>query len=178
MVVFTMQTPNGVWRKSLTIEQSRNAAISLINLDNWPQWNSTAQRILSESRGELNEGFRFDLHRLERQQLIEEMWEVTKIRKGKDPEFTEIRCNWLGQTSNGKKSGNALRSLILEITVLCQEEGGIEIAAWWQTSKWSKLFGSKVSNSAKQIAKQWLNDLAVNGIVEMKSISQKVNEEE
>ncbi|MDP6333165.1 MAG: hypothetical protein QF479_00855 [Candidatus Poseidoniaceae archaeon] len=173
-----MQSPNGVWRKILTIEESRNVAINLINLDNWPQWNSTAQRILSEVRGELNEGNRFDLHRLERKQLIEEMWKVSKIRKGQDPEFTEIRFNWLGQTSNGKKSGNALKSLILEITILCKEEGGIEIAAWWQTSKWSKLFKRKVENSAKQIAKQWLNDLAENGITEMKPIAQKVYEEE
>jgi hypothetical protein len=173
-----MQTPNGVWRKKLTVEQSRNVAFNIMDLDKWPQWNSTAQRILSESRGKLNEGNRFDLHRLERQQLIEEMWEVTKIREGKNPEFTEMRFNWLGQTSNGKKSGNALRTLTLEITVLCQDEGGIEIAAWWQTSNWSGIFGNKVANSAKQIAKQWLNDLAENGVIEIKQISQKGYEEE
>jgi hypothetical protein len=173
-----MQPPNGVWRKILSIEQSRNVVINLMDLDNWPQWNSTAQRILSEERGQLKEGSRFDLHRLERQQLIEEMWEVTKIRIGNDPEFTEVRFNWLGQTSNGKKSGNALKSLSLEITILSQEEGGIEIAAWWQTSKWSKIFSKKVANSAKQIAKQWLNDLAENAIIEMKPIAQKLHEEE
>tara|TARA_B100001250_G_scaffold342943_1_gene311419 strand:- start:526 stop:1062 length:537 start_codon:yes stop_codon:yes gene_type:complete len=176
--VSSMQTPNGVWRKILTINESRNVAINLINLDNWPQWNTTAQRILSETRGELNEGHRFDLHRVERQQLIEEMWEVEKIRKGQNPEFTEIRFNWLGQTSNGKKSGTALTSLTLEITILCQDEGGIEIAAWWQTSKWSKLFKGKVRNSAKQIAKQWLTDLSKNGIIEMEPIAQKLYEEE
>jgi hypothetical protein len=106
------------------------------------------------------------------------MWEVTKIRIGNDPEFTEVRFNWLGQTSNGKKSGNALKSLSLEITILSEEEGGIEIAAWWQTSKWSKIFSKKVANSAKQIAKQWLNDLADNAIIEMKPIAQKLYEEE
>ena len=178
MVVNNMQTPNGVWRKILSIEESRNVSINLINLDNWPQWNSTAQRILSETRGVLNEGDRFDLHRIERQQLIEEMWEVSKIRTGQNPEFTEIRLNWLGQTSNGKKSGTALNTLTLEVTVLCKEEGGIEIAAWWQTSKWSKLFGGKVQNSAKQIAKQWLTDSSTNGIIEMKPIIQKAYEEE
>ena len=178
MVVSSMQTPNGVWRKTLTVKQSRNVAINLINLDNWPQWNSTAQRILSETRGELNEGHRFDLHRVERQQLIEEMWGVEKISKGQDPEFTEIRFNWLGQTSNGKKSGTALISLTLEVTVLCHEKGGIEIAARWQTSKWSKLFKGKVRNSAKHIAKQWLTDLSTNGITEMEPIAQKVYEEE
>ena len=115
---------------------------------------------------------------MERQQLIEEMWEVEKIRKGLNPEFTEIRFNWLCQTSNGKKSGTALTSLTLEITILCQDEGGIEIAAWWQTSKWSKLFKGKVRNSAKQIAKQWLTDLSKNGIIEMEPIAQKLYEEE
>lgn len=173
-----MDSPNGVWRKALTAEESRRVAVNILDLDNWPQWNSTAQRILSESRGVLVEGNRFDLHRVERQQLIEEMWEVNKIRNGKSPEFTEIRFNWLGQTSNGKKSGNALKSLTLEVTVLCQDDGGVEIAAWWQTSKWSRLFKSKVDNSAKHIAKQWLEDLTQKAIIEIKPIAEKLYEEE
>ena len=170
-----MVPPNGVWREFLGIKQSRNVAVNLLNLDNWPQWNTTAQRILSSQKGQLQQGQTFDLHRIERQQLIEEMWEVQFIRNGDDPEFIEIGFKWLGQISNGKKSGNAISSLNLEITVLCQDEGGIEIAAWWQISKWSKLFKAKVENSAKQIAKQWLNDLSKKAILELEMIKEIVN---
>ena len=173
-----MVSPNGVWREILELEQARHVAINLLNLDNWPQWNSTAQRILSSEKGYLRQGQRFDLHRIERQQLIEEMWEVKFIRKGNNPEFTEIGFDWLGQISNGKKSGNAIKSLSLEITVLCQEEGGVEIAAWWQISKWSKFFKAKIENSARQIAKQWLSDLSENGVFELKMIKEITTQEE
>tara|TARA_B100001287_G_scaffold270563_1_gene269492 strand:- start:4 stop:525 length:522 start_codon:yes stop_codon:yes gene_type:complete len=172
-----MTSPDGVWREFLDLEQSRYVALNLLNLDNWPQWNSTAQRILSSQKGELKQGQRFDLHRIERQQLIEEMWEVKSVRKGDSPEFTEIGFEWLGQISNGKKSGNAIKSLILEITVLCQDEGGVEIAAWWQISKWSKLFKTKVENSARQIAKQWLNDLSKKATLELEMIKEIVIKE-
>tara|TARA_B100000214_G_scaffold256523_1_gene189019 strand:+ start:775 stop:1296 length:522 start_codon:yes stop_codon:yes gene_type:complete len=172
-----MTSPNGVWREFLDLEQSRYVALNLLNLDNWPQWNSTAQRILSSQKGELKQGQRFDLHRIERQQLIEEMWEVQFVRKGDSPEFTEIGFEWLGQISNGKKSGNAIKSLTLEITVLCQDDGGVEIAAWWQISKWSKLIKAKVENSAKQIAKQWLNDLSKKATLELEIIKEIVIKE-
>ena len=46
----------------------------------------------------------FDLHRIERQQLIEEMWEVQFIVM-EMTQFIEIGFKWLGQISNGKKSG-------------------------------------------------------------------------
>ncbi len=173
-----MVSPNGVWREFLELEQARHVAINLLNLDCWPQWNSTAQRILSSKKGEFKQGQRFDLHRIERQQLIEEMWKVKFIRKGDEPEFIEIGFDWLGQSSNGKKSGNAIKSLSLEITVLCQEEGGVEIAAWWQISKWSKFFKAKIENSARQIAKQWLSDLSENGVFELKMIKEITTQEE
>ena len=63
-----------VFGEFLDLEQSRYVALNLLNLDNWPQWNSTVQRILSQ-KGNLTRTT-FDLHRIERQQLIEEMWEV------------------------------------------------------------------------------------------------------
>ena len=81
------------------------------------------------------------------------------------------------QISNGKKSGNAIKSLTLEITVLCQDDGGVEIAAWWQISKWSKLIKAKVENSAKQIAKQWLNDLSKKATLELEIIKEIVIKE-
>ncbi len=162
-----MISPDGVWRQILTPEQSKLAAINLLRLDSWPTWNSTAQRILSSNHGDLIEGQRFDLHRVERQQLIEEMWEVKKITKSSDPEFLLIKFQWLGQTSNGKQSGNSIESLMFEITVLSEQEGGIEIAAWWKIKKWSWMIKGKIANSARQIAQQWLNDLSMNGISEI-----------
>tara|TARA_B100000609_G_C17021746_1_gene334055 strand:- start:120 stop:641 length:522 start_codon:yes stop_codon:yes gene_type:complete len=173
-----MVSPNGVWREFLEPELARHVAVNLLNLDNWPQWNSTAQRLLSSQKGELKPGQRFDLHRIERQQLIEEMWEVKFIRRGDNPEYLEIGFDWLGQVSNGKKSGNAIKSLSLEITILCQNEGGVEVAAWWQISKWSNFFKAKVENSVRQIPKQWLKDLSKNATRELKMLREITFQEE
>ena len=77
-----MDTPQGVWRHALDPLQSIQAGENLLNLDTWPSWNSSAQRVLSSTTGLLLEGQRFDLHRIERQRLIEELWLVKIIRTG------------------------------------------------------------------------------------------------
>jgi hypothetical protein len=160
-----MDPPQGVWRHPLELAQSIQAGENLLNLDTWPSWNSSAQRVLSSVTGPLSEGQRFDLHRIERQRLIEELWLVKIIRSGENPNFNEIEFEWLGQQRNGKTVGTALKSLRISVTVLCEENGGIEIAAWWQIPWWMKFIRSRVNAQAKSFATQWLNDLATEGIV-------------
>ena len=106
-----MDAPQGVWRRSLAEEESIQASQNLSQLDAWPSWNTSAQRVLSESTGVLEVGQRFDLHRIERQRLVEEMWKVTSIRIGENPNFTEIEFEWLGQQREGKAVGTSLKSL-------------------------------------------------------------------
>ncbi len=159
-----MDTPQGVWRHALEPLQSIQAGENLLNLDTWPSWNSSAQRVLSSTTGLLLEGQRFDLHRIERQRLIEELWLVKIIRTGKNPDFREIEFEWLGQQREGKTVGTALNSLRMSITVLCEEEGGVEIAAWWNIPWWARLFRGRVNAQAKSFATQWLNDLVTKGV--------------
>lgn len=155
-----MGTPQGVWRFPLESSQSVQVGKNLLNLDTWPSWNSSAQRVLSSSTGPLTEGQRFDLHRIERQRLVEELWLVKSIRKGQNPEFIEIEFEWLGQQREGKTIGTSIKSLQLSVTVLCEDEGGVEIAAWWQIPWWARLIRARVNAQAKFFATQWLDDLS------------------
>tara|TARA_B100001094_G_scaffold285870_1_gene300269 strand:- start:422 stop:1030 length:609 start_codon:yes stop_codon:yes gene_type:complete len=159
-----MGTPQGVWRHSLESTQSIQAGKNLLNLDTWPSWNSSAQRVLSSSTGLFSEGQRFDLHRIERQRLVEELWLVKSIRRGENPNFVEVEFEWLGQQREGKTIGTSLKSLQLTVTVLCEEEGGVEIAAWWQIPWWARPIRSRINAQAKSFATQWLEDLSSKGI--------------
>ena len=159
-----MTAPNRVWRTPLERSCSERAASNLLNLDTWPIWNSSAQRVLSSSKGNLQINQRFDIHRVERQRLIEELWEVLDLRKGENPSFLEIEFQWLGQQRNGIPVATALKSLRMTVTVLCEDEGGVEIAAWWEISSWHRFFRGRIDSQAKAFAQQWLNDLTSNGI--------------
>lgn len=159
-----MDAPQGVWRRSLAENESIQASQNLSQLDAWPSWNTSAQRVLSESTGVLGVGQRFDLHRIERQRLVEEMWKVTSIRMGEKPNFTEMEFEWLGQQREGKAVGTSLKSLRMSVTILCEPEGGIEIAAWWALSGWSRFFRGRANGQAKAFATQWLDDLSSRGI--------------
>ena len=159
-----MSAPNWVWRSPLERSFSKQVASNILNLDTWPLWNSSAQRVLSSSKGELKIGQRFDLHRVERQRLIEELWKVVGLRQGHNPSFIEIEFEWLGQQRNGNHVATALKSLQMTVTVLCEHEGGIEIAAWWEVSGWFRFFKRRVASQAKAFAQQWLDDLTKNGV--------------
>lgn len=161
-----MEKPNGVWRRSLDVQASIFASQNISNLDTWPSWNSSAQRVLSPSNGQLQLDQRFDLHRIERQRLVEELWAVTGLRSGTSPHFVEIEFSWLGQQREQKPVGTALRSLRMTVTILCEDEGGIEIAAWWNVAWWAKPMSGRVHAQAKAFAQQWLEDLAQKGTVQ------------
>ena len=71
---------------------------------------------------------------------------------------------WHGQTINGRTSALAIKQLVVDITILYGEQGGVEVSAWWEVSRLSKLlgFGNKM---ASQIVKQIYQDLTQNGVV-------------
>jgi len=124
-----MEPPQGVWRQSLSPSECEQVITNILSLDRWPSWHSSARRILSEKTGMLHEGQRFDLHRIERQRLIEEMWIVNTIRSSQTPRFLEIEFLWQGQQREGKPLGTALSNLRMSVTVWAEEGGGVEIAS-------------------------------------------------
>ena len=71
---------------------------------------------------------------------------------------------WHGQTIIGRASALAIKQLVVDITILYGERGGVEVSAWWEVSRLSKLlgFGNKM---ASQIVKQIYQDLTQNGVV-------------
>ena len=166
-----MSHPDLILRKQLIINESRNISFNLLNLNCWPLWNKFANRILSEQQGLLQENQRFDLHRIIAQQLVEDLWQVSQIKSSEEPCFAELRLTWIGQKINGRTSALAIRSLIVEITVLETENGGVEISAWWDISKLGRLlrFGKRF---AKAIVSQLFEDLSSHGIIEYQQVSE------
>ena len=166
-----MSNPDLILRKQLMIDQSRNVSFNMLNLNCWPLWNKVANRILSENQGQLQQLQRFDLHRIMAQQLIEDLWQVSMIRSSDQPCFTELRLTWIGQKINGRTSALAIQRLVVEITVLETEDGGVEISAWWEISKLGRLlrFGKR---SAKAIVTQLFDDLVSHATIEYQEVSE------
>ncbi|DAC56567.1 MAG TPA: hypothetical protein D7I07_06925 [Candidatus Poseidoniales archaeon] len=164
MNVVIMQQPKIVLRKALPDSQLSYLQSNLLNLDLWPMWNQFASRILSENHGILLPNQRIDLHRVVAQQLIEDMWSIAKIEHGENPEFCQLVLQWHGQTINGRTSALAIKQLVVDITIVYGVNGGVEVSAWWEVSRLSKLlgFGNKI---ARQLVKQIYEDLTNNGIV-------------
>ena len=162
MNVIIMQRPNMVLRKNISGPELETVELNLLNLDLWPMWNEFANRILSENRGDLVINQRFDLHRVVAQQLIEDMWSVETIRKGEEPKFSQLVLKWQGQRINGRSSALAIKELCIDITILYGNQGGVEVSAWWELSRFSKLFGFG-RKLVSQITKQIFEDLTNNG---------------
>ena len=155
-----MQQPSMVLRKSITPNELQIMQYNLCNLDNWPMWNKFANRILSETRGKLVANQRVDLHRVLAQQLIEDMWTISEINEGNNPQFCQIVMNWQGQRINGRASALAINRLTLDITILHSENGGVEVTAWWEITKLSRVlgFGNRITaNIVKQIFEDLTN---------------------
>jgi hypothetical protein len=90
------------------------------------------------------------------------MWIVDSIRKGEKPKFSQIVLKWQGQRINGRSSALAIKELCIDITILYGEQGGVEVSAWWELSRFSKLFGFG-RKLVSQITKQIFEDLTNNG---------------
>jgi len=160
-----MPRPNMVLRKSIPVNQLQTIEHNIMDLDNWPMWNKFANRILSESHGKLKVRQRIDLHRVVAQQLIEDMWIIAEINEGVDPRFCQIIINWQGQKVNGRTSALAIKTLTLDITLLHNEDGGVEVTAWWEISRLSRIlgFGNRI---ARRIVKQIFDDLTTHGVID------------
>lgn len=160
-----MQRPNLVLRKSIPVRELQTIEDNIMDLDNWPMWNKFANRILSEMHGKLKVNQRIDLHRVVAQQLIEDMWIIAEINEGVDPKFSQIIINWQGQKVNGRTSALAIRSLTLDITLLHNKDGGVEVTAWWEISRLSRFlgFGNRI---ARKIVKQIFDDLTTHGVID------------
>lgn len=158
-----MQQPKMVVRKSIPSTQLAILQENLLNLNYWPFWNKFANRILSENQGELSVNQRIDLHRIVARQLIEDMWLISEINRGNSPRFVQLVMVWKGQTINGRTAALAIKNLTIDITILMEDDGGVEIAAWWEITRLSKVlvFGNKV---ARQIVNQIFDDLTEYGI--------------
>lgn len=162
-----MEEPDYVLRKNLDAATSSIAIENLFNLSRWANWNSSAKRILSETKDGIDVGTRFDLHRIENGRLIEELWEVVSVKKSTKPNYALIRLKWLGQNTNGKPTAGAILSLEIEIIIVCEMDGGIEISAWWNLTKLSRALriGNKI---VRNLVSGMFDDLCNNATIQIK----------
>lgn len=162
-----MEEPDYVLRKNLDAATSSIAIENLFHLSRWANWNSSAKRILSETKDGIDVGTRFDLHRIENGRLIEELWEVVSVKKSTKPNYALIRLKWLGQNTNGKPTAGAILSLEIEIIIVCEMDGGIEISAWWNLTKLSRALriGNKI---VRNLVSGMFDDLCNNATIQIK----------
>mgnify|MGYP005687274761 FL=1 len=73
--------------------------------------------------------------------------------------------NWQGQKINGRTSALAIKMLTVDITVLLSEQGGVEITAWWDITRFSRLLGIG-SRITRRIVTQIFDDLTKYGVSE------------
>lgn len=162
-----MDKPDYVLRKNLDSDTSSIAIENLFNLSRWANWNSSAKRILSETKDNIDVGTRFDLHRIENGRLVEEFWQVDSVKKNTEPNYALLKLKWLGQNTNGKPTAGAILSLEIEIIIVCEKEGGIEISAWWNLTRLSRVLriGNKI---ARNLVSGLFDDLCQNATIQIK----------
>jgi len=90
--------------------------------------------------------------------LIETKWLVDSIREGDD--YCEIELVGEGQSRNERPIAKGLKNLMISITFLYQEGGGIEVHASCEVSMLLAIFSKQINGFMKSQAEQFLTDLS------------------
>ncbi|MDP6864609.1 MAG: hypothetical protein QGG96_04265 [Candidatus Poseidoniaceae archaeon] len=113
--------------------------------------------MLATDSGSLKEGYFLAHHSVLKGSLIESQWEIEEIRE--DDHFLEIVMLLIGQTRNEKPIARGIGNFRLHITVLEEENGGVEIHSKWETVGMGRLFHRSIKSYAINSAQQLLDDL-------------------
>ncbi len=129
----------------------------LKDLNTWPKWSSSCTRMLVDRDSGLSVGIKICMHRMIKGALVEEHWECTNLR-GDDVHYV-VDLEWIAQHRMGKPSAQGLKQWKLNITVLTESEGGIEIHSEWDITRRGKLFKRGYRKMIVQFSSTLLNDL-------------------
>jgi len=152
-----MATHSFTARKSLSLERCQKIRLALMNTDTWPSWNSAISSMLATDAGLLKEGYYLAHHSVLKGSLIESQWHIEEIREAKN--FLEIIMLMIGQTRNEKPIAKGIGNFRLCITVLEEENGGVEIHSKWDTVGMGRLFHRSINSYAKKSTQLLLDDL-------------------
>ena len=105
-------------------------------------------------------GMRFEIHRLLRGAPLVERWRIVEVREGTSPTFAEVLLELEGQLRGERPAGRAFLGLQLRLTVLAEEEGGVEAAVKWTPKGMHRLLARRLRSDVVRLAERWVVDLA------------------
>ena len=151
--VFTHTT-----RKSMPPEQVEKGIAAFRNPSQWPNWNSNAKNLLATKAESMDEGDHLAIFQIVKGSLIETKWLVSSIREGDN--YCEIELVGEGQSRNERPIAKGLKNLMISVTFLYQENGGIEVHASCEVSMLLAVFSKQIYGFMKNQAEQFLTDLS------------------
>jgi len=139
-------------------EQVKKGLEAFRNPSKWPDWNSTAKNLLATQPETIDEGDHLAIFQVIKGSLIETKWLVKSIREGDD--FCEIELFGEGQSRNERPIAKGINNLLVTITFLHQENGGIEVHASCEVSLLLSIFSKQINSFMKKQAEQFVYDLS------------------
>ena len=139
-------------------EQVKKGLEAFRNPSKWPDWNSTAKNLLATQPESIDEGDHLAIFQVIKGSLIETKWLVKSIREGGD--FCEIELFGEGQSRNERPIAKGINNLLVTITFLHQENGGIEVHASCEVSLLLSIFSKQINSFMKKQAEQFVYDLS------------------
>ena len=100
-----------------------------------------------------------EVHRLLRGAPLVERWRVLKVREGEAPPFAEVLLELEGQLRGERPAGRAFLGLQLRLTVLAEEDGGVEAAVKWAPRGLHRLLARRLRADVGNLAERWVTDL-------------------
>ena len=145
-------------RRSMPPDQVKKGLTAFRNPSEWPNWNSNAKNLLATKAKSMDEGDHLAIFQIVKGSLIETKWLVSSIREGDS--YCEIELVGEGQSRNERPIAKGLKNLMISITFLYQENGGIEVHASCEVSMLLAVFSKQINGFMKNQAEQFLTDLS------------------
>lgn len=139
-------------------DQVKKGLAAFRNPSEWPNWNSNAKNLLATKAKSMDEGDHLAIFQIVKGSLIETKWLISSIREGDS--YCEIELVGEGQSRNERPIAKGLKNLMISITFLYQENGGIEVHASCEVSMLLAVFSKQINGFMKNQAEQFLTDLS------------------
>ena len=139
-------------------DQVKKGLAAFRNPSEWPNWNSNAKNLLATKAKSMDEGDHLAIFQIVKGSLIETKWLVSSIREGDS--YCEIELVGEGQSRNERPIAKGLKNLMISITFLYQENGGIEVHASCEVSMLLAVFSKQINGFMRNQAEQFLTDLS------------------
>ena len=145
-------------RKHISTKECMKIRENLSNTQTWPDWHRGAKGMFATQAGTLEKGHRIALHQLIKGALIESRWIIDDVRE--DQNFYELVMLFDGQSRMERTTASGIENYRISITILLEDEGGVEIYSSWHPKGLAKLFSKNMAAFVTANANQLLEDLS------------------